>query len=200
MGIARASQNRGGPHPCLISAAACALILLALLPILGIFNFAIYRNEAILGKGEILLLELAPADPRSLMQGDYMRLRYTLVSEASTALKDNKPQTGFGYKVQIVVRRDDQGKVRFTRLHKGGTLAKNERLLPLKNEGSPDRPAWRLDPNAFFFQEGQAKSYQRARYAILRMNRSGNYLLAGLADESATTMGLETSPPANLEE
>lgn len=49
-----------------------------LLLVLGFFLFKIVQNERILSKGEIVLLELRPVDPRSLMQGDYMSLQFRL--------------------------------------------------------------------------------------------------------------------------
>lgn len=49
-----------------------------LLLVLGFFFFNIMKNETVLSRGEIVLLELRPVDPRSIMQGDYMALRYKL--------------------------------------------------------------------------------------------------------------------------
>ena len=46
--------------------------------ILCIINVLVYQKEQHLSNGEVVLLELAPVDPRSLMQGDYMRLRFAL--------------------------------------------------------------------------------------------------------------------------
>ncbi|MFX7329222.1 GDYXXLXY domain-containing protein, partial [Acinetobacter baumannii] len=34
------------------------------------------QKEMLLKEGQLVLLPLAPVDPRSLMQGDYMALRY----------------------------------------------------------------------------------------------------------------------------
>ncbi|SDU14609.1 GDYXXLXY domain-containing protein [Halopseudomonas salegens] len=41
-------------------------------------GFAIYGHERTLREGEFVLLELAPVDPRSLMQGDYMQLSFAI--------------------------------------------------------------------------------------------------------------------------
>lgn len=45
------------------------LILLCAPLILAVVNLAIWQNETLIEHGEILFLELAPVDPRSLMQG-----------------------------------------------------------------------------------------------------------------------------------
>lgn len=49
-----------------------------MLLVLGFFFFNIIKNESILNDGETVLLELRPVDPRSIMQGDYMALRFRL--------------------------------------------------------------------------------------------------------------------------
>ncbi|MGL5293385.1 MAG: GDYXXLXY domain-containing protein, partial [Aeromonas sp.] len=49
-------------------------VLITGLAILVAINIAVWHHERALSQGEVVLLELAPVDPRSLMQGDYMRL------------------------------------------------------------------------------------------------------------------------------
>src|SRR5690606_1427760 len=51
------------------------VIGLNLLLLLGYFNYSIRQKEALLKTRKSVLLELAPVDPRSIMQGDYMELR-----------------------------------------------------------------------------------------------------------------------------
>ncbi|KAA0891152.1 GDYXXLXY domain-containing protein [Pusillimonas sp. ANT_WB101] len=51
-------------------------LLVGLALVLGLANATIYQKEQILAHGERVVLELAPVDPRSLMQGDYMALRF----------------------------------------------------------------------------------------------------------------------------
>ncbi len=53
-----------------------AVIIVALIMV----NISIYQKQHLLAKGDIIILELAPVDPRSLMQGDYMALSYALVA------------------------------------------------------------------------------------------------------------------------
>ena len=57
------------------------LALLLLLPVLGYLNLGILSKESLKANGETILLELAPRDPRSLLQGDYMALNYRLHNE-----------------------------------------------------------------------------------------------------------------------
>ena len=51
-------------------------LLLSGLAILAGINATVWRYEHAMSSGEVVLLRLAPVDPRSLMQGDYMRLNY----------------------------------------------------------------------------------------------------------------------------
>lgn len=52
------------------------LVLIIAVIVLALVNFEIYQKEQLLAEGTTVLLELAPRDPRSIMQGDYMVLRY----------------------------------------------------------------------------------------------------------------------------
>lgn len=66
------------------------LIIANLILLLGYFNWSVYQKEQTLKDGQLVLLQLAPVDPRSLMQGDYMRLNY---KEASSNLPDEQTDT-----------------------------------------------------------------------------------------------------------
>ena len=72
------------------------LIIINLLLLLGYFNWSIYQKEQTLRDGQLVLFELAPVDPRSLMQGDYMNLRYR---EATSALLGDTQVATHGYAV-----------------------------------------------------------------------------------------------------
>ena len=71
------------------------LIIANLILLLGYFNWSVYQKEQTLKEGQLVLLQLAPVDPRSLMQGDYMRLNY---KEANSELI-NRQKAKRGYAV-----------------------------------------------------------------------------------------------------
>ena len=50
------------------------IIAANLLLVLAVVNGAILKKQAVVESGERVVLKLAPVDPRSLMQGDYMIL------------------------------------------------------------------------------------------------------------------------------
>ena len=148
------------------------IILLNLLLLLALFNYSIVKKETILSKGKLVLLELAPVDPRSLMQGDYMALRYRVSQEIDY---DSIPKRGY-----CVVSLDSGIVAKRVRLQKHRTpLYKNEYLIEYTSG------TWDLNIGAgsFFFQEGQSKKYEKAKYGGVKIDDQGNSLLIGLYDE-----------------
>src|SRR5690606_2789280 len=68
------------------------IIGINLILVLIIFNATVFQKEQILRDGELVLLKLAPVDPRSLMQGDYMRLSYDISQSIAV---DSIPKRGY---------------------------------------------------------------------------------------------------------
>lgn len=144
-----------------------------LLLILGVVNAMIAGKEHTLAGGDTMLLELAPRDPRSLLQGDYMTLRYAMATDASRALGHGSASG------RLLVRVDADGVARYVRVYQEGeTLAANQRLLYFRKRGG----AVRLAGDAFFFQEGHGRHYSTARYGELRVDSDGHAILVGLRD------------------
>ena len=149
-----------------------------LLLALGFANFAIAGRERLLARGRRVVLELAPVDPRALLLGDYMALDFALARELSRELArdEGAPRRGW-----LVVRPDAEGVARAVRIQAGPVpLEAGEAALRYRRRGR----AVRLAPDAYFFPEGQAAHYARARYGELRVDAQGNALLAGLLDEA----------------
>jgi uncharacterized membrane-anchored protein len=130
----------------------------------------VWRKEQVLAHGRVVLLELAPVDPRSLMQGDYMQLSYAMGRTLMDARQD-WPRNG-----HLVLTQDAQGVGHFVRRHAGEPLAPGELLLRYRLRGN----ALRLGAESFLFQEGHAERYARARYGELRVEPDGDSVLAGL--------------------
>ncbi|MGE6754643.1 GDYXXLXY domain-containing protein [Rossellomorea sp. NPDC071047] len=68
----------------------------------GWIGYQVYSNETLLQNGESILLELQPVDPRSLLQGDYVELNYTISELQEPSIEDYGPIT-------IVLRKNTQG-------------------------------------------------------------------------------------------
>jgi len=52
------------------------LVIGGLALVLGVANYDIWQKQQVVDNGQQVLLKLIPVDPRSLMQGDFMQLRY----------------------------------------------------------------------------------------------------------------------------
>ncbi len=145
------------------------------------------EKEALLARGETVLLDLAPRDPRSLIQGDYMVLRYAMAREVR-GQSDEWPDLG-----DLVITLDDDGVASFVRRYEGETLAEGERLLDYQLRGSwswTRDEVW-LGPGSFFFEEGTADVYAVARYGELKVSSSGEAVLVGLRGEDFAALGGE---------
>lgn len=149
------------------------LIIVNLILLLGYFNWSVYQKEQTLKDGQLVLLQLAPVDPRSLMQGDYMRLNY---KEASSNLPDEQTDTR-GY---TILRTDSNQVGEIVRLQ--NTLEPvNDNELVIRYKIINRRLF--LGAESFFFEEGQDTLYQKAVYGGLKVDDKGQSLLVGLYDE-----------------
>jgi uncharacterized membrane-anchored protein len=144
--------------------------------ILAAINFMILQKEDTLANGRSMLLRLAPHDPRSLMQGDYMTLRYALAREI--------PEAQLQDKGCIVVSLDEHQVAKFVRIHQKEELSPGEHLLFYRNRGG-----LRLGAESFLFQEGDADLYATARYGNLKVDESGTSVLVGLRGDNFTPLG-----------
>ncbi len=152
------------------------LIIVMAVIVLAMVNFEIYKKEQLLAEGTTVLLELAPVDPRSLMQGDYMILAYSIAREHIKVEQD-------GY---FVIERDSKQVAKFKRIDDKETpLQSEEMLLRFRKRGH----SIRLGAESFFFQEGHAKYYNKARYGELRVSSSGESVLIGLRDAALKRLG-----------
>ncbi|HEW98295.1 MAG: hypothetical protein DRR16_29265 [Candidatus Parabeggiatoa sp. nov. 3] len=146
--------------------------------VLAYVNFEIYQKEQLLTEGTTILLELAPVDPRSLIQGDYMVLRYKIAR--LEALYEAK-QDGY-----LVIERNEDQIAQFKRIYDENTpLEASSLLLRFRKRGSEIR----LGAESFFFQEGHAKYYENARYGELKVTPSGESVLVGLRDAELKPLG-----------
>lgn len=154
-----------------------------LIIILALVNWAIVGKERHLARGRVVYLELAPVDPRSLMQGDYMALHFRLSDKVYQALPKAEKRKRWRHDVDasdgyVVVRLDEQNIARFKRIHDDTPLSYDEMLLQYRVRNG----AVKFATNAFFFQEGHGEIYEPARYGQFRVNDKGEVLLVDMYD------------------
>ncbi len=157
--------------------------------VLWVVNHAIAAKERIREEGAVVLLELRPVDPRSLMQGDYMALRFTLAEEIERgapalasgvppadpgAFRQRAPLSGEGGFEWAAIRVDARGVATLA-------AASDPEALRFKYRIRGGHP-W-LGTNAFFFPEGEAPRFAPARFGEFRLDRrTGEAVLVGLRD------------------
>jgi uncharacterized membrane-anchored protein len=151
---------------------ANAGIALSLLAIVATANLGIREKEALIRDGQPVFVELAPVDPRSLMQGDFMRLNFDIPGEPG------ERRTGLLRRERpfVVAQRDDRGVARLLRIADDAPLAEREMRIEL----TPKDGRWILVSDGWFFAEGEAARWEKAKYGEFRVGADGRALLVGL--------------------
>ena len=136
---------------------------------LAVANGSIWQREQLLGSGRVVILELAPVDPRSLMQGDYMALTFAAGREVTRLRKDGSRDPALtqdevlnyepdGY---LVLAQDERGVGKVLRIQPGQPRADGE--VPLRRVRDN---GVRIVTNAYFFP--------RARPSAMKSRGSAN--------------------------
>ncbi len=156
----------------------------SLLVILTLVNWFIAGKEKHLTEGKEVYLELAPVDPRSLMQGDYMALRFNLANEVYKSLPKTEDRQRWRHDIAasdgfVVTSLDERNVGTFKSLYKNQPLSNNEIILRYRVRNG----AVKFATNAYFFQEGHGKYYQPARYGQFRVDDKEELLLVAMYDK-----------------
>lgn len=156
-------------------------IWIGLACVLGGAGWGVWSNERILADGRVVRLELAPVDPRSMMQGDYMALNYAL----NTALRGGRSRAD-GY---AVVRLDERKVATLVRVQPElipeVPLAENDVLIHYRVRNRQ----LQIATNAFFFQEGRGSEFGDARYGEFRVGSNGEPRLTAMLDGKLIRLG-----------
>jgi len=160
------------------------LVLAGMVLVIGAANYTIRDRQQVVDNGQPILLQLRPVDPRSLMQGDYMTLRYAEPLFPNPEERSTLPPRG-----AFIVRLDSDDVATYSRLDDGGPLTTDE--VRLKYKLLDENGSIRLGAESFFFEEGQAHVFNAARFGVLHVDSSGNSVLVGLADEGKVLLQTE---------
>lgn len=149
------------------------LIGCAALATLAVVNLGIHDKEDTIANGRPVFIRLAPVDPRSLMQGDYMALNFEMAPELNTELHDTSRLT----RPKVAGPIDANGVVRLQ------VMADKAAASDLIIELSPGKRGWVVVTDAWFFKEGDGERWSKARYGEFRVMPDGRALLVGMADQ-----------------
>lgn len=160
------------------------LLAIVTLGVLGYTNWSIWGQERLISQGRPILLALAPVDPRSLIQGDYMRLQYSIARDLQG---QDIPRDGY-----LILRVDQDDVAHYVRVQEPNQqLAPEEVILRYRERDGN----LQLGAESFFFQEGHAEYYQTARYGELRVAPNGASILVGLRGERREPLGPPEDSP-----
>jgi uncharacterized membrane-anchored protein len=186
-----------GPSSSFRSWLRPAGLLAGLVLVLATANAGMYQHQRLLASGQVVVLSLSPVDPRSLMQGDYMALRFAVAGPLQEALQAAPDQVSQAIRNKqggyMLLQPDDAGVHQFVAMggdrdnwwaqsgkpwHASTAHGKPTAIVAfgLRAGGA------RIVTDAWFFPEGQAAHYERARYGEIRVNGEGRALLARLLD------------------
>jgi uncharacterized membrane-anchored protein len=165
------------------------IAFISLIVILALVNWSIYQKELHIKNGEVVYLKLAPVDPRSLMQGDYMALRFDIARKIYDKLPKKEKYRGWRDNAdaqdgRVLVRVNEKKVASFSSIFMGQMFNENEILLHYRVRNG----AVKFATNAFFFEEGSAKKYEKAKYGEFRVNGYGELLLVDLVDGNLTAI------------
>ena len=171
-------------HPVRGGRGAAAWLGVAAVLVLAVVNVGIAGRERLIAEGRTVFVKLAPVDPRSMMQGDYMRLDYDLPIVRATRWMSrvgaNNDGPLWGSRLRIAVTLDARGVVVATRLlDEGQAPPAGTQVLQL----TPKDGGWTLVSDAWFFREGEAQRWQPAKYGEFRVTPDGKGLLVGVVGE-----------------
>lgn len=171
-------------------------VALGLVLVLVSVNFSIYQKEVHIQQGRMVYLELAPVDPRSLMQGDYMALDYAVERQADAWIAqrhdDGINLTDFTHVVVTLDEKNVATFVRFDGVEEGDEvdrstpLGDGELRMAFFREGG----GVRIATDAYFFKEGTAELYEPARFGAFKWVESGELILMGMCDKEFRPLGV----------
>lgn len=161
-------------------------ILGGLALVLVVANGSIWQREKLLASGKVVILELAPVDPRSLMQGDYMALNFAAGREVTRLRLGGERQDtedsvmGGASDGYVMLTGDSRGVYQPVRIQTDAR-PHGDGEVPLRYRVRDNQV--RIVTNAYFFPEGQAKRYEVAKFGELRVAENGEALLVRMLGE-----------------
>ena len=163
-------------------ATTLTILSAALLPV-AVEAWDWHGKARIVAEGRQVLVPLRPADPRSLIQGDYMALAYELRS-----IRDIGSDGGLAA----------------LRLDEDGVMVEGRGIAALSDAAAAEvtvrlgagRYGPRLGPDSFLFQEGTGPEWAQARFAVLRVHE-GALVLTGLANGNKQPISPIPAPKAS---
>lgn len=159
------------------------IILIVIILQFGFLGYQTTSSERLLTTGSVVKLELQPIDPRSLLQGDYVQLRYT-ISELPRDVSEDLDDRGIEGHVEIVLAKNDQGIHEFDRIYTSGEILGAEEIVI---NGKKESYYWNqitYGIENYFIPEGTGlEVVESAHFAYVRIGSNGNAMLERLSED-----------------
>lgn len=152
------------------------LVLAVVVAQFSFLGYTVWQKERLLQYGDVVKLEIEPLDPRSVLQGDYIQLRYDISTIPSL--------DGSG-RVQVGLRKGEDGVHRLA-----GVYAVNGEKRPgytpqpgdVIITGTFHGPQVVYGIESYFVPEKTGRQWQeRARFAYVRVSENGDALLEAIS-------------------
>jgi len=149
------------------------MILLNLVALLAFVNYSVIQKEKIIDNVKLIFLELIEHNAKSpLIQGDMVHLKYKILQGL---VFDTVYKRGY-----IVVKIDSNSIAERVRFQSRSDLKTEKEYLI---EYSKNYFSLNIGAENYFFQQGEAKKFELAKFVGVKVDANGNSLLMGLYDE-----------------
>lgn len=167
-------------EPSLFARKAMLLLPIILLQF-ALVGYQVWTSETILAEGKTVKLELAPIDPRSLLQGDYVTLRYTI---------STLDQGDFysGDKIRVVLRGQADGVYSYSGFYEikgqwNRTYEPDSSDVIINGSTIGDSQV-EYGIESYFVPEGTGLEVERnAKYATVKIGEKGDAILENLSNQ-----------------
>jgi uncharacterized membrane-anchored protein/uncharacterized membrane protein len=153
-------------------------IWLVVILMVSFVTFNGVKNEVALQSGKEVRLALAPVDPRSMLQGDYVTLRYDISTlPGTTDLPANK-------KIKVVLTPTSEGLYEYGGYYKikghwNKPYESSDDHIVVNGTTYSDHDV-QYGIESFFIQEGAGQVFEDKTLAIIKVSENGNALLIEL--------------------
>ncbi|MBN2443696.1 MAG: GDYXXLXY domain-containing protein [Spirochaetales bacterium] len=151
-----------------------------IVPALIIFQFlwiiaTVFILEVNLATGKTIKLQLAPVDPRSLMQGDYVILNYTI-----SRIPHYTPSPSES-RVRVILSPDNKGIYNVKSIFSPSAFLEQDDVV-VNGTFMGDRIFYGIEN--YFVPEGTGKQVERSvRFALVKVSAWGDAMLIKLLEE-----------------
>ena len=158
--------------------------LLVIVVIAFVIQFSASR-ERLAVEGREIFLELAPVDPLSLLQGQYMQVSFAVEREGVPVDEGQNFQGKLA-----VLSLDERGVAKFVGVEANNDPEPDQVLFRGHLRKMEDYVKLEIPQRTFLFKENTEDLYESAKYGVFRVGEDGDFILMDLADENLQKLTL----------